>query len=57
MRDMFSIGENMMDLFGALSVLLLIEGAILVVLLYRLDSVEDVRRKELEKLLAECIDE
>ena len=47
----------MMDLFGALSVLLLIEGAILVVLLYRLDSVEDVRRKELEKLLSECIDE
>ena len=47
----------MIDLFGALSVLILIQAAILVVLLYRLDSVQDVKREEFEKLLAECIDQ
>ena len=54
---MFSLDKNMIDLFGALSVLILIQGAILVVLLCRLDSAEDVKRKEFEKLLAECIDQ
>ena len=45
----------MIGLFGALSFLVLIEVAIVVALLYRLDSVEDIPRKQLQKLLDECI--
>jgi len=42
----------MIELLGFL---LLIPGAMLVVLYY-LDNVEDIERKELQKLIGECVD-
>jgi len=46
----------MIELLGALSFLVLIEEAIIVILLYRLDSVEVIPRKQLQKLLNEIVD-
>ena len=45
----------MIGLLEALSFLVLIEEAIVVALLYRLDSVEEIPKKQLQKLLDECI--
>ena len=46
----------MIELLGALSFLVLIEEVIIVTLLYRLDSVEDIPRKQLQKLISEIVD-
>jgi len=45
----------MVDLFVVWGLLLLIPSAMLVVLHY-VDDVEDIEKKELQKLVGECLD-
>jgi hypothetical protein len=46
----------MIEFFVVLSFLVLIEAAIVVALLYRLDCVENIQGKEMQKLICEIAD-
>ena len=54
--DTFSLEESIIELFVALSFLVLIEAVIVVALLCRLDGFENSQRKELQKLISEITD-
>lgn len=55
-RDTFSLEDNIMEFFEILSLLIIIEGVLLVILLHGRNSIEDIERKELQKLVDEIAD-
>lgn len=52
---LFSVDENMIELLLCPALTFLLLGAMLVTL-YNLDNVEDIKRKELQKLVSKCLD-